>query len=200
MSKFDKFDNDRSHDGRDDDEVMRPVLSGLIALVSVTLAVGLVLGGGALLASRVLGLSSGSEAGSGSAAGGSTLYMPEPEETSGPGEPMITLGPGAAPDASETGSPRPTKAPEGIVLTASPATAAAMASVTLAGTYPTGEGAILQVQRQDGAGWSDFPVVVSVVDGRFSTSVQSALVGPNVFRVLDSDTGTASKPVRFTVQ
>ena len=65
-----------------------------------------------------------------------------------------------------------------------------MGRIDLTGTYPTGEGAVLQVQRATGPGddsWVDFPVTVTVSGGQFSTYVQTGRTGPNRFRVIDTD-------------
>lgn len=182
-----------------DDDVKGPLTQALVALVVVALAIGLLVGGGALVATKVLGLGGGTGAAAESTAGAS-LYMPSPSITDDPDGPQITLGPGDTPDATDTGEPVP-EVVTGITVTASPGQVSPMGSVTLAGTYPDGEGAILQVQRQDATGaWSDFPVAVSVVGGQFSTVVQSAQVGTNTFRLADTDNAVASDPVTFTVQ
>ena len=54
------------------------------------------------------------------------------------------------------------------------------ARIDLTGTYPTGEGAVLQVQRATGPGdsWVDFPVTVTVSGGQFSTYVQTGRPAP----------------------
>ena len=69
----------------------------------------------------------------------------------------------------------------------------------LTGTYPTGEGAVLQVQRATDDTWVDFPVTVTVSGGQFSTYVQTGRPGPNRFRVIDTDTELASNEVTITV-
>ena len=74
-----------------------------------------------------------------------------------------------------------------------------MEQIDLTGTYPTGEGAVLQVQRFVGGAWQDFPVTVVVSNRTFSTYVQTSQVGMNRFRVVDTDNGTASNVVRVQV-
>ena len=76
-----------------------------------------------------------------------------------------------------------------------------MARIDLTGSYPTGEGAVLQVQRATGPGddWVDFPVTVTVSGGQFSTYVQTGKAGPNRFRVIDTDTDLASNEVTVTI-
>jgi hypothetical protein len=58
---------------------------------------------------------------------------------------------------------------------------------------------VLQVQRKEGGSWSDFPVSVTVSDGRFSTYVQTGRSGPNRFRVRDTDSKRVSNPVTVRV-
>ena len=55
-----------------------PVLTGLIALAGVALVVGLILGGGALVATKVLGLDDDGT-GSDEATSGDSLVLPRPE-------------------------------------------------------------------------------------------------------------------------
>ena len=74
-----------------------------------------------------------------------------------------------------------------------------MQQIDLTGAYPGGEGAILQVQRFENGAWSDFPVTMSVSGGTFATFVQTAQVGPNKFRVVDTDSGVMSNEVRVTI-
>ena len=74
-----------------------------------------------------------------------------------------------------------------------------MEPIDLTGTYPGGEGAILQVQKFESGGWTDFPVTVSVAGETFSTFIQTGQLGNNRFRVVDSDTGKKSNEVRVRI-
>ena len=74
-----------------------------------------------------------------------------------------------------------------------------MQQIDLTGTYPTGEGAILQVQRFEAGAWQDFPVTMSVNGSTFATYVQTSRVGPNKFRVIDTETAKLSNEVTVTV-
>ena len=74
-----------------------------------------------------------------------------------------------------------------------------MQQIDLTGTYQGGEGAILQVQRLEDGAWSDFPVTTSVSGGTFGTIVQTGQIGPNQFRVIDTDTEAISNEVTVTV-
>jgi hypothetical protein len=74
-----------------------------------------------------------------------------------------------------------------------------MEQIDLTGTYPTGEGAILQVQRFEDGAWEDFPVTMSVSNQTFSTYVQTSRPGENKFRVIDTDKDLFSNEVIVTV-
>ena len=174
-----------------------PVIAGLVALVGVGLAIGLLAGGGTLVATRVLGL--GADATAVDSTARQSMYLPMPEKTT-PSE-----APSSAPTltaASEpTGPVRTTQTPEtGISLQAGQTRVGSMQRIDLTGTYPAGEGAVLQVQRATGPDtWVDFPVTVTVSGGTFSTYVQTGQPGPNRFRVIDTDTEQASNEVTITV-
>lgn len=171
----------------------RPVLMGLVALAAVALVIGL-LGGAAMLAGvRALGLDGGSAVGSGDAGSGGSLYLPKPTDTATATTPDEAGEP--APGASET--PETPASP--IVLSASQVSVSPMQQIDLTGTYPTGEGAILQVQRFENGGWSDFPVTMSVSGQTFATFVQTSRPGPNKFRVIDTDSQTTSNEITVTV-
>ena len=86
-----------------------------------------------------------------------------------------------------------------ISLSASQTAVGPMDQIDLTGTYPSGEGAILQVQRFEGGSWSDFPVTVSVSNQTFSTYVQTSQPGENRFRVVDTDTRRVSNEVKVSV-
>jgi hypothetical protein len=74
-----------------------------------------------------------------------------------------------------------------------------MQQIDLTGVYPSGEGAILQVQRFTNGTWQDFPVTTSVSNQTFTTYVQTSQAGLNRFRVVDTDTHQASNPVRVQI-
>lgn len=185
---------------RDEDH---PVLTGFIALVAVGLVVGLVLGGVALGATRVLGV--GGEDTTSTASDDTDFFLPKPSLTDGPSGPLITLAPEQG-DSSESASSRPepeeteeTEDAEGeITLNVGQSTVGVMQNIDLTGVFPGGEGAVLQVQKFSG-GWQDFPVTAVVSNETFATYVQTSSLGVNRFRVVDSETGTASNEVKVTV-
>jgi hypothetical protein len=175
-----------------------PVIAGLVALVAVGLAIGLLAGGGTLVATRVLGL--GAETTATDSTARQSMYLPRPEKTT-PTEtatPVPTLSAASEP----TGPVLTTKTPEtGISLQAGQTQVGPMGRIDLTGSYPTGEGAVLQVQRATGPGdsWVDFPVTATVSGGTFSTYVQTGRSGPNRFRVIDTDTEQVSNEVTITI-
>ena len=180
------------------------MLTGLVALVAVGLAVGLVLGGVAVAATSVLGL--GDEDTSQTASDDTDFYLPKPSPTEGPSGPLITLAPSTeegGPSESAPAEPEETEeteAAEGqITLSAGQTSVAPMQQIDLTGVYPGGEGAILQVQRFTSGSWQDFPVTVSVSDETFSTYVQTSQAGVNRFRVVDTDTDEVSNEVRVKI-
>ena len=179
-----------------------PVVAGLIALVGVGLAVGLIAGVAALVGVQVLGL--GDAGASDRATAQQSLYIPPPEPTKPSKGPLITLAPGPSESADADDKPskhnKPSKKPdEEISLSASQTAVSPMEQIDLTGVYPGGEGAILQVQRFTSGKWQDFPVTVSVSDETFTTYVQTSQAGQNKFRVVDSDTDLISNEVRITV-
>jgi hypothetical protein len=184
----------------DDEE--QPVLTGLVALLGVAVAVGLIIGITALIATKVLGIGGGSDYAT-NAGGGATLYLPTPQQTEAPSGPLITLAPGEPPPTySFTDEPTPTESatPAGeISLSASETQVRPFQQIDLTGVYIGGEGAILQVQRKEGGTWQDFPVTVSVSNATFSTYVQTSRPGINEFRVVDLDTKRHSNSVKVTV-
>jgi hypothetical protein len=176
-----------------------PVAYGLVALIGVGVVVGLILGLGALAGARVVGV--GDESSAASTGGEASMYLPKPEKTKGAAGPEITLRPGEEePPASEPEETETTKAPaKAISLSASQTEVSPMQQIDLTGTYPGGEGAILQVQRFENGAWEEFPVSVSVSDQTFSTYVQTGVPGLQRFRVVDTASGKPSNEVRVTV-
>ena len=175
-----------------------PVIAGLFALVGVGLAIGLLAGGGTLVATRVLGL--GAEATATDSSARQSMYLPKPEKTT-PTE-TTSVAPTLSAASEPTGPVRVTPSQDtGISLQAGAEQVGPMGRIDLTGTYSTGEGAVLQVQRATGPGdsWVDFPVTATVSGGTFSTYVQTGRTGPNRFRVIDTDTDLASNEVTITV-
>ena len=171
----------------------RPVLTGLVALVGVAVVIGLLGGLAVMVGVKAAGIGedSGASGGGGTPA---TFNLPRPTDTSST-VPTPTDDTGTP---AETDSPSPSPA-EGISLTTPQQSVGAMQQIVLTGTYQGGEGAILQVQRNEGGTWTDFPVTMSVSGGTFSTYVLTGRTGENTFRVIDTDTQATSNEVTVTV-
>lgn len=194
----------------DDDN---PVRTGLVALIGVSLAVGLILAIAALVGTHVLGIAGGGSSSAG-AGQGESMYLPPPEKTTDNGDPLITLnteevtGPedtgsadSATSGATEPGASKSDKPSLGeISLQALETTVPNFGKIDLTGVYPGGEGEILQVQRKQSGAWVDFAATVPVSNATFSTYIQTGVSGKNTFRVLDKSRNIASNPVDVTVQ
>lgn len=180
------------------DERGRPILTGLAALVGVGMVVGGLMSLAALLGVSVLGLSGGDDEETQSAARES-MVVPTPTPTDRETGPQMTLAPGEpTPTTTPTQSAEPEKSE--IQLNASPSSVSPMGRIDLTGTYPGGDGAILQVQRkQEGQDWEDFPVDASVSNGTFRTWIQTGRTGRNEFRMMDTSSGRTSNVVAVTI-
>ena len=174
------------------DSENRPVLTGLIALVGVAVAIGLLGGLAVMVGVKATGIGDTSSASDDSGTP-STFQLPRPSDTgsSAPAPDPVEPSPG-----TDTSSEAPAEA---ISLTAVQQSVSPMQQIDLTGTYQSGEGAILQVQRFENGAWRDFPVTMSVSGGTFATYVQTARTGPNKFRVVDTDTEVTSNEVTVTV-
>jgi hypothetical protein len=181
-----------------------PIVAGLVALVSVGLVVGLVLGAVTLVATRVLGLNGGN---GGTSSADQTLYLPTPTPTPTPSGPLVTLSPRTSSPADQTTQTLPTDLPTQIssvapqiTLSAGETSVAPMQQIDLTGIYPGGEGAILQVQRKLDGKWQDFlSVNVAVSGGQFATYVQTGQTGQQQFRMRDTSSGLVSNVVQVQV-
>jgi hypothetical protein len=178
----------------------RPVVFGLVALLAVAVAVGLVASLVFVVGAHVLGLSGGHAA---VVAGdhGATLDVPKPVKTQPASGPSITLG--SSPTSDATNSPPPTieKPKKRISLQSGQTSVSPMGRIDLTGTYPGGEGAVLNVQKFSNGSWQDFySISATVTNGTFSTYIQTGTPGLNRFRVIDSDTRLASNEVRVRIQ
>lgn len=180
-----------------------PVLFGLVALLAVSVAVGLVLGGVALVGTRVLGIDDESS-GSTGATEKESAVIPRPSRTGANG-PQVTLNT-QAPETDDTGIDDPktedtktAKPDKSITLQADQTSVGNFDRIDISGVYPGGEGAILQVQRLEGGQWTDFNATIPVSGETFRTYVQSAQTGVNKFRVVDTAKDEVSNPITVTV-
>jgi hypothetical protein len=174
-----------------------PVMSGLAALIGVGVVVGLLVSGGALAASSMLGLGGGDDGGTASSQ--QSMYLPKPSDTESESGPQITLQPGEESPSAPASSSEAT--PEcAISLSSASTEVGPMEEIYLTGVYPNGEGAVVQVQRFENGRWEDFPVDASVSGQTFSTYVQTAQTGVNRFRVRDTSSAQVSNEVRVKVR
>jgi len=182
----------------DDDETpwTRQLLVGASVLLAVALVIGGVVSVFALGAAKVSGID---EAGS-VATQKPSLFIPSGRPTTrvdGFPDPSGAAG-STTPSATGSPSASPTRRTPPLTLRATPAKVAAGQRIYLTGQYRGGAGAQLQVQRRE-AGWSDFPVTVTVGGQRFSTYVSTSRTGVNRFRVHDPVTDRSSNVVRIVV-
>jgi hypothetical protein len=179
----------------------RPVLTGLLALVGVAAAVGLVAALALVGVAHVFGLSGGHAAIAGDS--GATLYVPKPQKTHPSSGPSITLG--SSPTKSQP-SVNPHlnakhKTKKRISLQAGEQVVSPMGRIDLSGTYPGGEGAVLNVQKFSNGSWQGFySISATVTNGTFSTYIQTGTPGLNRFRVIDSDTHLTSNEVKVRIR
>jgi hypothetical protein len=167
----------------------------ILKVVGIGLAIGLVIGGGAWLLVKSLGLDT-------TDVSGTTLG------SDGPVTPLPTT---ALPVPSESGDPsadstdlvtEPPIAPNtgGLYLSASPVIVSPMERINLTGQWPGHDNEGLLVQRFEGGKWADFGVHVNVNLGTFDTYVMTGHTGDQKFRVFDPGSDTASNAVTITVQ
>ncbi len=170
-----------------------PILSGLTALVAVSVGIGLIFGLGALVASWGLGLGE-SDTAIDTPGTRQSMYLPKPEPTEDTVGPLVSLGP-APTAAASSGKP---KSP--IQLQAAQTQVAPMQQIDLSGSYPGKDGAVLQVQRFQGGAWQDFAQVdVIVQGGQFSTYIQTGQIGKTRFRMLDTTSQETSNEIVVTI-
>ena len=179
-----------------------PIAAGFAALIGVALVVGLILGLVVLAGTKVLGIGEGSD--STSTGAERSMYLPMPEKTPTASEPEITLGgEPQQPEAGGSGKPdKPGKSEtpdRQITLSASASAVGPMQQFDLTGSYPGGEGAIVQVQRAVGDEWLDFPATGAVSGESFTIPVQTSQPGVNRLRVIDTDSGLKSNVVRVDI-
>jgi hypothetical protein len=172
---------------------------GLLALVGVAVAVGLVASVAFVVGAHVLGLSGG-HAATVAGEGDATMVVPKPEKTQPASGPSITLGSSPTSNAPQSPSPKIKKPKKQISLQSGATSVAPMGRIDLTGTYPGGEGAVLNVQKYSNGSWQDFySISATVTNGTFSTYIQTGTPGMNRFRVIDSDTQLASNEVKVQI-
>jgi hypothetical protein len=165
----------------------------ILKVLGIGLAIGLVIGGGAWVLVKSLGLDTTDTS-------GTTLG------SDGPVTPLPTTAlpvPSESPSSDSTGLvTEPPIAPNtgGLYLSASPVIVNPMERINLTGQWPGHDNEGLLVQRFEGGKWADFGVHVNVNLGTFETYVMTGHTGDQKFRVFDPGSDTASNAVTITVQ
>jgi hypothetical protein len=168
------------------------------AMALVALTVGLVVGGLVLGISKFAGVDEVAEAQANQEP--ATMSIPPYKRTrAARDEPGVkTYKPPPSPTVDlPSGSPTVGQV-AGIALVVSPQRVAAGGRINFRGSYGR-EGASLQIQRQNGGSWTDFPVSTTVVSGTFDTWITTSQTGTAPFRMIDSATGVVSNVVTVTI-
>ncbi len=178
----------------------RTLQVALSAMALVAVTVGLVVGAVVLAISQYVGVDEVAEANAQQAP--ATMSIP-PYKSTEPAEDepgLKTYDPSPSPTVElPTASPSSAaQAATGITLVASPQTVSPGGRIDLSGLYER-EGASLQVQRQEGGVWTEFPVSATVSGGTFQTWIVTSRTGVTPFRVVDEATGTRSNTVTVTI-
>lgn len=175
------------------DERRELLISAGLKVLGVALGISLAIGVGAFVVVKGLGLDS-TEVGP-SAVTPVRPIAPLPSSAL----PVPTDSPSAQ-TTTPTATPTPTLTEGALALSASPSVVTAMERINLTGQWPGRDALTLKVQRLEDGQWVDFGVQASVKIGTFATFVMTGRGGPNVFRVVDPDSGTASNQVTVTVE
>lgn len=176
-----------------------PVVAGMLALLGVGLAIGLLVSGAALAGTSVLGLGESDDGGQATSA--QTINVPEPVPTDPPTGPLITLEPTPS-NQNNQETEAPPEPEDAISLSAAVTQVRPGEPIDLSGAYPGGEGATLVVQRLEDGAWVDFAggdVTTTVSNETFSTYVLTERTGLNTWRVRDNRTDEVSNEVRVKV-
>jgi hypothetical protein len=178
----------------------KPVVTGLVALVGVAVVVGLLSGVAALLGSRMLGLGGGEDTSSGEPQARQSLYLPDPVPTKEEGGPLVTLAgtPTQQPAEEQEPTEEPTtkKPKKAINLAAGATEVSGEEQLYLSGTYPGGEGSILDIEYKiNQQPWREFNLDVNVSGATFATYVYTSNVGTIKWRMWDKSRNQRSNEV-----
>jgi len=182
--------------GTEDDErdSRQEIAVVVLKILGVAVAIGLVIGGGAWLLVKTLGLDTADT----SSVGTTTTDPATPLPTTALPVPTES----AQPTAGNTGLVTTPATPGSgtLYLSASPVLVRPMERINLTGQWPGHDNEGLLVQRFEGGKWADFGVQVRVNVGTFETYVMTGHAGDQRFRVFDPRSDTASNEVTITVQ
>lgn len=183
----------------------RPVLVGAIALVGVSLVIGLIVALVVMGGARVAGLTGGGGGGGGGEGAQPTLSLPAISETEFENQ-TITLTPeeteGAAEEEEAPAEEETTTeaAEPQITLQISATTASPMERIDVSGVYTGGDGAVLSIQRYTDGTWNDIASNAAVSGELFSTYIALGRPGENRVRAYDDAADLASNEVSITVE
>ena len=177
----------------------RTLQVALSAMALVALTVGLIVGGLVLALGEYAGVDEVAEARARQAPETMSIppYQRTPSDKDEPG--VKTYDPSASPTVTlPSGSPVAGTTQPGIILAVSPRSVTPGQQLNLSVRYGR-EGASLQIQRQQGAAWTDFPVTTTVSGGTFDTYIVTSQTGTAQLRMIDKATGRTSNVVTVTV-
>jgi len=176
----------------------KPVLTGLVALAGVAVVIGLLAGVAALVGSHMLGLSGGDDSASGDSRSQQSLYLPDPVPTTNDGGPAVTLDATPSEQAQTQPSESPTveKPKSAISLAAGAPSVSGDEQLYLSGTYPGGEGSILDIEyKVNDQPWREFNLDVNVSGQAFATYVYTSNAGTIKWRMWDKSRNKRSNAV-----
>ncbi len=169
------------------------VAAVVLKFLGVAVSIGLVIGLGAFVLVKAIGLDSTTSSG----------------DIPGVVDPITPLPTTALPVPSDASQPTdtpgqvtgtPTAPSTGLYLTASPVIVRPMERINLTGQWPGHDNEGLLVQRFEGGKWANFGVHVNVNLGTFETYVMTGHTGDQKFRVFDPKSQSMSNEVTITVQ
>lgn len=176
----------------------RPVITGLVALVGVAVVVGLLTGLAAIVGTRIIGLGDQGDSTAGEPREQQSLYLPDPVRTEEEGGPLVTLAGTPSQQASEEPSEEPSveKPKTAINLSAGATSVSGEEQLYLSGTYPGGEGSILDIEYKiNDQPWREFNLDVNVSGQTFATYVYTSNAGTIKWRMWDKSRNKRSNAV-----
>lgn len=173
-------------------ERQQQVTAVVLKILGIAIAVGLVIGIGAWVMVKALGLDSADT----SSSGIGRIEPPAPLPSS-----ALPVPSGSdLPTPDNTGLVTPGATVNGdLYLSASPVMVRPSERINLTGRWPGHDNESLMVQRLEGGQWADFGVQVRVNLGTFETYVLTSRTGDQKFRVYDPTTKIGSNEVTVTV-
>ena len=178
----------------------RPVITGLVALVGVAVVVGLLTGLAALVGTRIVGLGGESDSVGGRAARGAVAVPARPGPHRGGGRAPRHAGGHPEPAGRGGGapptSPRSRSRRRPINLAAGATAVSGEEQLYLSGTYPGGEGSILDIEYKiNDQPWREFNLDVNVSGQTFATYVYTSNAGTIKWRMWDKSRNKRSNEV-----